>query len=349
MKRPLSLVSISTDDDAMSSAAEALFQSVKIRRDGGEDFFEACVNSQGRVIGASSIGLYDETPDDGDDLKRPRYLFSIAVDRRYRRRGIARMLIESLIRAYPREKFLLEGKVVNPNVVGLLKELGFYYAYEDEHEDKLSSFDRQVGRRMYRPNPRMEIHMRRNTIDDDFRTLARRAELSRAPSDIRALISALVRLNKLKDDAGLDLRPSFQTQIMKVLFNDALTEDNTASITLFVKALAVFTGAGTFTRTPEDHPNVSNAQFDALERSFLVQLVESRDVTPTRAYRYMIQITDGASTYDTVIGPSLDEAEADIQARIRRRRPQRRPQELAIMPCCGRFTNEEHHPDCQQN
>jgi GNAT superfamily N-acetyltransferase len=142
-----------TDGEGVDHRVEAreLFEDVGIRPESGEHLFQACVNDDGEVVAASTVGLYDETPDDGDPLRRPRWRFSVVVDEAWRRKGIARALVRGILDAYPRERFLLEGKVVSPHMAALLDDLGFLY--DDEHEEEWSDFDRSWGRRMYLPNP----------------------------------------------------------------------------------------------------------------------------------------------------------------------------------------------------
>src|SRR5579883_1869674 len=142
-----------TDGEGVDHRVEAreLFEDVGIRPESSEHLFQACVNEDGEVVAASTVGLYDETPDDGDPLRRPRWRFSVVVDEGWRRKGIARALVRGILDAYPRERFLLEGKVVSPHMAALLDDLGFLY--DDEHEEEWSDFDRSWGRRMYLPNP----------------------------------------------------------------------------------------------------------------------------------------------------------------------------------------------------
>lgn len=138
------------DPEEVLDDASWLFDLSGISIDDHEAIFEACIDAAGEVLGVSAVGLYDKQPDGGDLLKRPRYTFAIAVQEGVRRQGIARTLIQSLLRAYPREEVLLEGKVVSPHMPKLLKELGFYYETEPD-DDEWSAHDLRWGRRMYRP------------------------------------------------------------------------------------------------------------------------------------------------------------------------------------------------------
>lgn len=200
---PCRIVSINQDGDSLGEddhdlyevlkEVEALFKHAGVRPDSNEEFFEACLAPDGRVLGASAVGLYDSTPDDADPLQRPRYSFSVAVDEAHRRKGIARALIESVLGSFQKDEVLLEGKVVNPHIVALLRELGFEYTYEDRDGEEFSDFDRRVGRRMYRPNPEPPMGSARRNSDADLRALERRARESQAPSDMATLISARVR------------------------------------------------------------------------------------------------------------------------------------------------------------
>lgn len=162
---PCQIASISedSDDDALSGItsrdlyeilddAEKLFARCGIRPDSHEKLFEACLTPDGRVLGASVVGLYSSTPDEEDPLRRPRFTFSIAVDELARRQGVARALVESVLHSFPSDEVLLEGKVVNPHMIPLLKEYGFVYEHDD-HDEEFSPLDRQIGRRVRRPNP----------------------------------------------------------------------------------------------------------------------------------------------------------------------------------------------------
>ncbi len=150
---PCRIVSLTDHSPELRPQARSLFSKAKIRYDDNEELFEACVAPDGRVVGASVVGLYDETPDDGDDLRRPRWTFSVAVAEDYRRKGIARALVRSIMAAHPRETVMLEGKVVNPFMADLLKSLGFYFYDTEEAEDEWTDHQRSWGRRMYLPNP----------------------------------------------------------------------------------------------------------------------------------------------------------------------------------------------------
>lgn len=150
---PCRIVSLTDHSPELRPQARDLFRQTKIRYDDNEELFEACVTSDGRVVGASVVGLYDETPDDGDDMRRPRWTFSVAVAEDHRRKGIARSLVRSIMAAHPRETVLLEGKVVNPLMADLLKSLGFYFYDTEEAEDEWTDHQRSWGRRMYLPNP----------------------------------------------------------------------------------------------------------------------------------------------------------------------------------------------------
>lgn len=169
-EKPCTIVSINPEDDNNDSLQEQtgrdlydvlsdvedLFARCGVRPDSTENPFEACVTSDGKVLGASFVGIYSSTPDDADDQRRPRYSFSVVVDEGHRRKGIAKRLVESVIASFPKDEVLLEGKVVNPYMADLLSRMGFYY--DDEHDDEWSDLDLRIGRRMYRPNP--DYHVR---------------------------------------------------------------------------------------------------------------------------------------------------------------------------------------------
>lgn len=133
--------------------AEELFDTCGVVYDESEALFEACVNDEGRVIGASTLGVYDETPDDMDDKRRPRWSFSVVVDDAHRRKGVARALVRSIMNAKPREEVLLEGKVVNPYMADLLKSMGFIFYFPEEENEEWTDHARSWGRRMCLPNP----------------------------------------------------------------------------------------------------------------------------------------------------------------------------------------------------
>ena len=183
------IVSLTTEEPELRQDARSLFAKIDIRYDDSEDLYEACVSPDGSVLGASTLGLYDQDPDDADDLRRPRWRFSVVVDEKARRQGIAKALVESIARAHPREKVLLEGKVVNPHMATLLKGLGFYYYEQPEDEIEWGEHERSWGHRMYRPNP-----------DDRLRQLERAFAASGAPGDKLALAVARWR-------AGLAVAP----------------------------------------------------------------------------------------------------------------------------------------------
>ena len=170
--RGCNLVNISEDSDfaglesvtdrdpyEIMEEAEGLFRRSGIRISSVERLHEACVSADGKVLGASVIGLESSEPRDWDDLRRPVYVFSVAVEESARRRGIARALIESLLREFPDTEFLLEGKVVNPHMAALLGQLGFKFSdswrWEDREDggEEWTDFDRRVGRLMFKPNP----------------------------------------------------------------------------------------------------------------------------------------------------------------------------------------------------
>lgn len=161
MERDCKIVTLDEDADdhgghdiyALLDQVEDLFGRCKVRYDECERPFEACVDPEGRVLGASTLGLYDPRGDEADPHGRPRWMFSVAVDERARRQGIGKALVESIISAKPREDVLLEGKVVNPYMSRLLSDLGFVRAYGEDDDEEWTDLDLTIGRRMYRPNP----------------------------------------------------------------------------------------------------------------------------------------------------------------------------------------------------
>jgi GNAT superfamily N-acetyltransferase len=97
--------------------AQQLFKDGGIRIASNENFHEAILNSSGHVVGASVVGLtYDEM---GTTVR-----FSVAVSKPFRRQGIARRLIKSIIAEYE-DDCEIEAWVVNPIMVDLLNDLGF--------------------------------------------------------------------------------------------------------------------------------------------------------------------------------------------------------------------------------
>lgn len=158
---PCTIVSLDEDREdhgqhdiySLLDQVEDLFDDCGVVYDESERLFEACVTDDGRVVGASTLGVYDETPDDMDDKQRPRWSFSVVVDKAHRRKGVARALVKSIMNAKPRDSVLLEGKVVNPYMADLLKSLGFIYYFPEEEGEEWTDHARSWGRRMCLPNP----------------------------------------------------------------------------------------------------------------------------------------------------------------------------------------------------
>lgn len=145
----------SRDPEEVLEDASWLFSECGIQPDQTELQHEACITPEGKVLGVSALGLYTDEPHELDPLRRPRWRFSVAVAEKARRKGIARALIESILRSHPREKYLLEGKVVNPHMATFLTEKGFLYEFPEDYEGKeeWDDLDLRIGRTMYLPNP----------------------------------------------------------------------------------------------------------------------------------------------------------------------------------------------------
>jgi ribosomal protein S18 acetylase RimI-like enzyme len=197
---PCRIVAISTDMDTdedvdLRERAEDLFSEVGIRPDSNEELYEACVDADGEVVGASTFWLYTSQPDDGDPHKRPRYRFSVVVSESARRRGVAKSLVQSIMDANPRSDILLEGKVVNPHMARLLSGLGFFYE-EDPDGDEWSDFDKRWGKRMYLPNPNDTASATRNS-DESRRDAERRFLAAGEPHEKVKLLTMKVRAGEV--------------------------------------------------------------------------------------------------------------------------------------------------------
>lgn len=110
------IVSIRADDDVdgYGQEVEDLFRAAKIRISSYEDFFEAWVED-GEALGGSVVGIRDhDTGEVG---------FSVVVAPHARRRGIAKALVQSIIRQHRGHE--LVAWVVNPDMAKLLDSMGF--------------------------------------------------------------------------------------------------------------------------------------------------------------------------------------------------------------------------------
>lgn len=105
-------------------SAERLFRECGINIASYEEPYSACVTSAGEVVGATVVGSVGYLDEDGEPEPRPTIRFSVVVDKKVRRKGIARELIRDIVNAYSYE-FELEAWVINPYMASLLTEFGF--------------------------------------------------------------------------------------------------------------------------------------------------------------------------------------------------------------------------------
>lgn len=96
---------------------ENLFEAVGIRISRNEGFYEACINQDGKVMGASVLSkeIYNG---------EPKLRFSVAVSPEAQGKGVGRFLTESIVNENKAE-WAIEAWVVNPNMAKLLETLGF--------------------------------------------------------------------------------------------------------------------------------------------------------------------------------------------------------------------------------
>lgn len=102
------------DDDGYGLEVDDIFHAAKIRVSSYEEPFEAWVEN-GVALGGSVVGVRDrDTQEIG---------FSVAVVPEARRRGIAKALVQSIIRQHRGHE--LVAWVVNPDMARLLDGMGF--------------------------------------------------------------------------------------------------------------------------------------------------------------------------------------------------------------------------------
>ena len=97
-----------------SGGDSQVWQDAGVRLSADEADFEVVRDRQGKVLGASSFGIRE---DSGEAT------FSVAVQPEARRRGIARLLVERILAAHPGTSFNVW--VVNPHMAELLETVGF--------------------------------------------------------------------------------------------------------------------------------------------------------------------------------------------------------------------------------
>ncbi len=96
---------------------DQIFNETNIRISREDKFYEACINSDGEVLGASVISYYPN--EDSPSLR-----FSVAISPEQQGGGIGKKLAQSIIDNHKNE-WRIEAWVVNPIMAGLLSDLGF--------------------------------------------------------------------------------------------------------------------------------------------------------------------------------------------------------------------------------
>lgn len=94
---------------------DELFKNVNINKSDEDRFYEACIDKDGEVSGASVISY-------NDNEKSLR--FSVVVSPEAQGGGIGRELVQNIVRDHKRE-WKIDAWVVNPNMAALLTTLGF--------------------------------------------------------------------------------------------------------------------------------------------------------------------------------------------------------------------------------
>jgi len=110
-----------TDEDYydVMEAAERLFKKSGIRVDG--EMHEVCL--QGSKVMAASTFYGKGRDEDNPDMVL--HSFSIVVDPKVQRRGIAKQMVRGILSACPEEICTLQAWVVNPHMAKLLEKFGF--------------------------------------------------------------------------------------------------------------------------------------------------------------------------------------------------------------------------------
>ena len=118
MANDCKIVSINEDDDwDIAEQLERIFKEGGVRIASNERMHEVCLTEDETVLGGTVIAQYNEE-------MGPTIRFSVAVDPKTQRQGIARRLVESIINEFG-GSHRIEAWVVNPNMVSLLSSLGF--------------------------------------------------------------------------------------------------------------------------------------------------------------------------------------------------------------------------------
>lgn len=96
---------------------ERLFKTEGIRISSQEEFYEACLDTAGDIMGATVVAVMNS----GEE---PHVSFSVAVSSLARRKGIAKRLVSSIVETFG-DEYPIEAHVINPAMVPLLSGLGF--------------------------------------------------------------------------------------------------------------------------------------------------------------------------------------------------------------------------------
>ncbi len=104
---------------------DRLFREAGVRPSNAEEHYLACMDDDGVVLGGAVYGYYEQ------DFEGVRFTFSVVVDPKARRRGIAGDLVRELedVARLLEDAYELPVKmvawVVNPNMAKLLDKMGF--------------------------------------------------------------------------------------------------------------------------------------------------------------------------------------------------------------------------------
>ncbi len=111
-------------DDVMGDV-DRLFREAGVRPSNAEEHYLVCMDDDGVVLGGAVYGYYEQ------DFESVRFTFSVVVDSKARRRGIAGDLVRELedVAKLLEDAYELRVKmvawVVNPNMAKLLDKMGF--------------------------------------------------------------------------------------------------------------------------------------------------------------------------------------------------------------------------------
>lgn len=104
----------------VAEEAEQLFKRSSVNLMLRESIYTVCINGD-KVEGALSLHTLGMNSITGNIAVS----FSVAVEPDTRRQGIARALLKRALEDFPSDQFDIEVRVINPNIVALLTQMGF--------------------------------------------------------------------------------------------------------------------------------------------------------------------------------------------------------------------------------